>query len=289
MTGNDYKDIILEIRGQIGTIRLNRPKSLNSFGGDLMTETISALRILNEHPDTIITVLTGEGRFFSAGADMRTINMNPSVNGNGGIGEQQQEQAQSARKKIAYMSLFAAHIEMLRSIIDHRKVFVLALNGPGVGGGAAWFTGVADIVLASADCYLQVPFSALGLVPELGSAPIFAQSMGVHRASEFLMFGQRLDARELKAAGLVNRIFPVEDFQNEILTYLSSVLEASDGRSLMEAKRLINRPLREGRLVAVMDSVDALAERFVEGAPKERFELKRKELEEKSRRRSSKL
>ena len=49
---------------------------------------------------------------------------------------------------------------MLRGIIDHRKVFVLALNGPAVGGGAAWFTGVADIVLASSSVYLQVPFSA---------------------------------------------------------------------------------------------------------------------------------
>jgi peroxisomal 3,2-trans-enoyl-CoA isomerase len=78
---------------------------------------------------------------------------------------------------------------MLRSIIDHKKVFILALNGPGVGGGAAWFEGVADIVLASDNSYLQVPFSALGLVPENGSAINFAQSMGVHRANEFLMFG----------------------------------------------------------------------------------------------------
>lgn len=68
---------------------------------------------------------------------------------------------------------------MLRSIIDHKKVFVLALNGPAVGGGAAWFTGISDIVLASSSCYLQVPFSALGLVPENGSAINFAQSMGI--------------------------------------------------------------------------------------------------------------
>jgi peroxisomal 3,2-trans-enoyl-CoA isomerase len=53
---------------------------------------------------------------------------------------------------------------MLRSIIDHRKVFVLALNGPAVGGGAAWFTGISDIVLASSSVYLQVPFSALGMI-----------------------------------------------------------------------------------------------------------------------------
>jgi peroxisomal 3,2-trans-enoyl-CoA isomerase len=83
-----YEDITLEITGQIGIIKVisllsplhpktklsqqfNRPKSLNAFGGKLMQETISAIRELNENPSTVFTVLTGEGRFFSAGADVR--------------------------------------------------------------------------------------------------------------------------------------------------------------------------------------------------------------------------
>jgi enoyl-CoA hydratase/carnithine racemase len=52
-------------------LQFNRPKALNSFGGKLIEETINAIRELNEHPDTVFTVLTGEGRFFSAGADIR--------------------------------------------------------------------------------------------------------------------------------------------------------------------------------------------------------------------------
>ena len=54
-------------------MQFNRPKALNSFGGNIIENTISALRVLNEHPDTIFTVLTGEGRFFSAGADVKGI------------------------------------------------------------------------------------------------------------------------------------------------------------------------------------------------------------------------
>ena len=98
----DYTDIKFEIKGQIGIIKVhsnnlffasfhcyvvylttsksylpldqfNRPKALNSFGGNLIQDTISALRVLNEHPDTVFTVLTGEGRFFSAGADVRNV------------------------------------------------------------------------------------------------------------------------------------------------------------------------------------------------------------------------
>jgi peroxisomal 3,2-trans-enoyl-CoA isomerase len=68
-----YQDIIVEITGQIGTVKFNRPKALNSFGGLLINETVDALRKLNEHPHTIFTVLTGEGRFFSAGADVKGI------------------------------------------------------------------------------------------------------------------------------------------------------------------------------------------------------------------------
>lgn len=170
-------------------------------------------------------------------------------------------------------------MEMLRSIIDHRKVFVLALNGPGVGGGAAWFTGVADIVLASTSTYLQVPFSALGLVPENGSAISFAQSMGVHRANEFLMFGRQLNVKELEEWGIVNRVFAADGFQQSVRGYLEEQLAVNDGKSMMESKRLMNAPLRDGRLIAVYNSIDALAERFVEGAPVKRFEEKKKLLE----------
>jgi len=169
--------------------------------------------------------------------------------------------------------------EILRSIIDHKKVFVLALNGPGVGGGAAWFPGVADIVLAAEGAYLQVPFNALGLVPENGSSINISQSMGIHRANDFLMFGRKLTVEELENWGLVNRIFPKEGFHHHVVRFLKDQLAVNDGKSMIESKRLMNAPLRDGRLVAVVNAVDALAERCVEDAQKKRFEDKKKFLE----------
>ncbi|KAH8601106.1 peroxisomal d3,d2-enoyl-CoA isomerase [Bisporella sp. PMI_857] len=267
-----YSDIIVEKTGQIGIIKFNRPKQLNSFGGKLMEETIDAIRTFNEDPDTCFTVLTGEGRFFSAGADVRGSGLDTS-----------REYANVTEKKIAYLTRFMPALEMLRSIIDHKKVFVLALNGPGVGGGAAWFQGVADIVLASETAYLQVPFSALGLVPENGSAINFAQSIGVHRANDFFMFGRKLTAQELLEWGLINRVFPVEGFHENVKKFLEAQLEVNDAKSMMETKRLQNVQLRDARLLAVVNSVDALAERFVDGTPFARFAVKRAELEAKSK------
>ena len=69
----EYNDITFSVDKGIGTISFNRPRALNSFGGTLIPETIAALRVLNEHPDTVFTVLTGEGRFFSAGADVTGV------------------------------------------------------------------------------------------------------------------------------------------------------------------------------------------------------------------------
>ena len=178
--------------------------------------------------------------------------------------------------------------ELLRSMIDHRKVLILALNGPAVGGGAAWFPGVADIVLASSTAWLQCPFSALGLVPENGSALSFAQHIGIHRANDFLMFGRKLSAQELLDAGLYNYVWEEtgQAFQDKVVKFLEGQLEVNDGKSMCEMKRLQNEPIRGERLLAVVQAVDALAERFVEGAPKKRFEAKRKELEEKRKARA---
>lgn len=164
-------------------------------------------------------------------------------------------------------------------MIEHKKVLVLALNGPGVGGGAAWFQGVCDIFLAAEGSWLQVPFNALGLVPENGSAVSIAQHIGIHRANDFFMFGRKLTAEELENWGLVNRIFPKEGFQQSVEKFLNEQLSVNDGDSMIETKRLQNASLRDGRMIAVYNAVDALAERFVVDAPSKRFAAKKAELE----------
>jgi peroxisomal 3,2-trans-enoyl-CoA isomerase len=333
----DYTDIKFETRGQIGIIKVsrnrpistslaltsiqflprfstqclndstltlniqfNRPKALNSFGGNLIQDVIAALRVLNEHPGTVFTVLTGEGRFFSAGADVRNVSrasgvrlLLPPITSHMHMIEsvdhsQPAQFKNDGEKKLHFLTGFSYATELLRSMIDHKKVLVLAMNGPGVGGGAAWFPGIADIVLASNTAYLQCPFSALGLVPENGSALSFAQHIGIHRANDFLMFGTKLSAAELLTAGMYNRVWELtgDAFHAEVERFLQEQLSVNDGKSMMEMKRLQNAPMRDQRLMAVVNAVDALAERFVEGAPTKRFEIKMKELEEKCKARA---
>jgi peroxisomal 3,2-trans-enoyl-CoA isomerase len=119
--------------------------------------------------------------------------------------------------------------------------------------------------------YLQVPFNSLGLVPEFGAAHTFAQSIGVRRANDLLMFGRKCTVEELDSWGLINRVFPPQGFVDQVLAFLRGQLEVNDGGSMLETKRLTNGPLRAERMLGMFDAANALAERFVEGVPFERF------------------
>lgn len=247
-------------------IQLNRPKQLNSFGGSLVEDTIAALRELDNHPDTTFTVITGEGRFFASGADVTGIANTPSTFANDG------------QKKIFWMQRFAVGMELVRAMIDHKKVLITAMNGPGVGAGAAWFQGSSDLLYAVEGTWLQVTFSQMGLVPENGSAVNWAHSMGSHRANDWLLFGGKATVEELKEAGLVNKIFPKENFHAAVHAHLKEMLRERSGKSMMEMKRLSNKATRDARILALYDSMDALAERFVEGEPMVRMKAKMDEL-----------
>jgi peroxisomal 3,2-trans-enoyl-CoA isomerase len=102
------------------------------------------------------------------------------------------------------------------------------------------------------------------------------------------MFGRKLSAQELLDAGMYNYVWDAtgDAFQSKVVEFLEEQLKGNDGKSMIEMKRLQNAPIRDARLIAVVNAVDALAERFVEGAPMARFEVKRREMEEKSKARA---
>ncbi|KAJ4157929.1 uncharacterized protein LMH87_008484 [Akanthomyces muscarius] len=253
MVATDYQDIAVEVSGQIGIVKFNRPDFLNAFGGRLLPETINAFRELNEDPDTVFTVLTGEGRFFSAGWDMRNDNSFP-------FGPFKTD----ADAKIAHSNHLFPCLELVRTIIDHSKIFVLAFNGPAVGGGAAWFLGLADTILAADSCHLQAPFSSLALVPENGSIRTLSHSLGIHRANDILIYGKRVTAQQLHTWGTVSELFPTTGFLSHVKLFLEKQLDDNDAKSMMVAKKLQATALRNERLLAAYDAMDALNERLVE-------------------------
>ncbi len=303
MSTQKYTDITVDIKDGIGTIKVllpeqqstacdadmssqfNRPKALNSFGGNMVADTVAALRELDDHPDTTFTVITGEGRFFCAGADVTSTTLRSRFSSLIydtdyliDVSGRKTEFKNDGEKKLYWTAEFAPGTEFIRSMIEHKKVLVLAMNGPGVGAGGSWFQGSSDIFYMAEDAWLQVTFSQLGLIPEAGSAINWANSIGVHRANDWLMFGGKATAKELKDMGLVNKLFPTQGFHDQVHAHLKEMLRERSGKSMMEMKRLQNKPLRDQRILALFDAMQALAERFVDGEPSQRMKAKSDEL-----------
>nr|GFD55116.1 hypothetical protein [Tanacetum cinerariifolium] len=94
-----------------------------------------------------------------------------------------------------------------------------------------------------------------------GSALSFAQSIGIHRTNDFLMFGRKLTAQELLDAGLYNYVWEEtgDAFQAKVVKFLEDQLAVNDGKSMCEMKRLQNEPIRDARMLAVVRAVDALS------------------------------
>ncbi|OAA67791.1 peroxisomal D3,D2-enoyl-CoA isomerase [Akanthomyces lecanii RCEF 1005] len=164
-------------------------------------------------------------------------------------------------------------LELVRTIIDHSKIFVLAFNGPAVGGGAAWFLGLADTILAADSCHLQAPFSSLALVPENGSIRTLSHSLGIHRANDILIYGKRVTAQQLHTWGTVSELFPTTGFLSHVKLFLEKQLDDNDAKSMMVAKKLQATALRNERLLAAYDAMDALNERLVEEKKEKRSKL----------------
>ncbi|KAI9016851.1 ClpP/crotonase-like domain-containing protein [Hyaloraphidium curvatum] len=259
----DYKDIEVGTAagGRIGVIRFNRPRTLNAMGGSMMSEYKRALRAFDRDPDTVVTVVTGNGRGFNSGADVTDL---PS------LAASTPEGLDESAAREFWVTRFATAIDVIRDMVDHRKILVMAVNGPSAGAGAAWFLGVADMVIASTEASMVIPFSRLAVAPEGGIASIFPESMGWRRAVPYIVWGDRMDAETMERLGLANFVLPAAGFMDKVLGYLTEKLDANDAGSVLLAKKLMADPLREKRKRAVVEAMTALAERFASGAPKER-------------------
>ncbi|KAI9004505.1 enoyl-CoA hydratase [Hyaloraphidium curvatum] len=270
-----YQDIVVEHEGPLYTIRFNRPKSLNSFGGRMMPELIAAIHEAEKLPDVVVIMITGNGRFFSSGADVKGVASTGSSSAGG--------PPQGIDMRLHQIPNLAISLEMIRAMIDSSKVICVALNGPAVGGGAAWFLGVADFVLAAESAWAQIVFNELGLVPELGCGVIFPDSIGLKRANELTMLSRKITAADMLSWGLANRVFPDATFHQDAKAFWDEALSRNNHRSILESKRLIAQPKREAWINAATRATSALADSFVRGDPIVAFQKKQQQLAEKSK------
>jgi len=220
----DLETVNLRRDGAAATIELARPEALNAWNGQLRADMLAAVREVSEDDAVRAVVLTGAGRAFSAGADLKDM-------------QAREERTADGTPDLRRMLEEAYHpiITLVRTM---PKPVVSAVNGPAVGIGLSLAL-AADLVVAKASAYFMLAFVNIGLVPDGGSSVFVPSRIGFARAAEMAMLGERVPAAQALEWGLVNRVFADDEFDAEVAA-LRDRLAAGPTRSYAGSKRQLN-------------------------------------------------
>jgi 2-(1,2-epoxy-1,2-dihydrophenyl)acetyl-CoA isomerase len=208
--------IRLETADGVATVTLNRPDSLNALNAEMRRELLAAFKAFPRDNGVRAVILTGEGRGFCSGADLR-----------GGSGERQFRRV-----------LEREYNPLVRAIRDLPKPVIAAVNGVAAGAGVSLAL-ACDLVYAAEDARFIQAFVKIGLVPDSGSTRTLVRALGRHRAAQLIFSGEPLSAAEALAAGLVNAVLPTAELMNTVQD-AAARLAAAPTTAIGYAKRLIN-------------------------------------------------
>ena len=214
-----YENILVEIRGKVGLITLNRPKALNALSPDLMRELGAALAVFESDENIGATVLTGNEKAFAAGADIK------------------------AMKDWGYMDVYKSDYITAEweSVARCRKPVIAAVAGYALGGGCE-LAMMCDFILAGDNAKFGQPEINLGVIPGAGGTQRLPRFVGKSKAMEMVLLGQArmMDAQEAERCGLVSRIVPAGELVEEAVRTAQKIAELSLPIVMM-AKESVNR------------------------------------------------
>jgi 2-(1,2-epoxy-1,2-dihydrophenyl)acetyl-CoA isomerase len=238
----------------VATVELNRPQALNAWNQQFGADLLAALRQVEQLPQARAVVITGAGRAFSSGADLKDFS--------GG------ELTADGRPDV-YKTLTERYHPIMHAIRELPKPVVAAVNGPAVGIGCSLAL-CCDLILAAQSAYFLLAFVNIGLVPDGGSSLFVPSRVGMARASEMALLGERVSAEQALQWGLVNRVVPDADLPEEVAA-LAERLASGPTRSYAGAKRQLNswlypRMAEQLELEAQIQREMAGSDDFLEGA-----------------------
>jgi len=215
-----YANVTTE--GPVSVVTLCRPERLNAIGAELLADLHAALAQAQGDRDTQAIVLTGAGRAFCAGDDLKEF----------------EQQATSA----ATIAKTCENIQRItRDIMLGPKLVIGAAHGYAVGGGFEWLLN-CDLVVAADNLVCYFPEMSLGHFVTGGVTHLLPRALGHQRAMELIVLGERQDAQALHRLGLVNRVVPVAEMLPTALDLARQVASRST-LSTSQLKRVINADL----------------------------------------------
>jgi 2-(1,2-epoxy-1,2-dihydrophenyl)acetyl-CoA isomerase len=220
-----YEHVIWERDGGVGRVTLNRPDSLNAWTHDFGRELKQVIENDAADPAVRAVLITGSGRGFSSGADLKS-----------GFDPAPDDGMPNIRKELH--ELYHPIIAGVRRL---EKPVVAAVNGAAVGIGAS-LAFACDLVLAAESAFFGLAFVNIGLMPDGGSTLFVPAAVGKARAFQMALLGERIDSRRALEWGLVNYVHPDDRLMSEAEA-LTARLAAGPTRSYASSKQALNRML----------------------------------------------
>jgi len=214
--------IVLKIQNNIGYITLNRPEVFNSFNREMALAMQDALDKCSDSDEVRVIVITGEGKAFCAGQDLKEVTTPELMPGFKKILEEH----------------YNPIIEKIRTI---DKPVVAAINGVAAGAGAN-IALACDIVVANENAAFIQAFSKIGLVPDSAGTFFLPRLIGFQKASALMMLGDKVGAKEAFEMGMIYKFYPTALFDEEI-EKLASTLSKMPTHAIALTKRLLNKSM----------------------------------------------
>lgn len=220
-----YEMILIETRGRVGLITLNRPQVMNALNNQLMREAMDVLEAFDKNDTIGAMVITGNEKAFAAGADIKEL-MNKSIQ----------------------QIMNTDHIAVFGRIRSIRKPVIAAVSGWVLGGGCE-IAMSCDMIVASESAMFGQPEITIGVIPGAGGTQRLTYAVGKALAMEMILNNRMLSAQEALQHGLVNRVVPVDAYLDEALK-LAEEIASRAPLAVRAAKKMINqtyeRTLAEG-------------------------------------------
>ncbi len=212
-----YEHILVEIRGPVGLIKLNRPKAMNALCADLAREIAEAVDAYEKNDAIGALVVTGSEKAFCAGADIKEM------------------QSQT------YMDVYKEDFITVNweRLSQCRKPVIAAVAGYALGGGCE-FAMMCDFILAADNAKFGQPEILIGTIPGAGGTQRLPRFVGKAKAMEMALTGRMMDAEEAERSGLVSRIVPVNELVDEAIATATKIANLSQP-IVMLAKESVNR------------------------------------------------
>ena len=219
----EYETVNVYRRGPGAKLELNRPERLNAWNNQFSLDLLAAIREVSDDPGVRAVSVTGAGRAFSSGADLKEAS----------------ERAEDDPGLDVYQRLTQRYHPLITGIRRMPKPVIAAVNGPAAGIGLSLAL-ACDLIVAAESAFIQLAFVNIGLVPDGGSSVLVPSRVGFTRAAQLAMLGERLDARTAKDWGLINEAWPDEEFRERADALLDR-LASGPTRSYAGTKRQLNQ------------------------------------------------